>query len=507
MRTIEVIGVIGAGAMGRGIAQVLLSCGKTVLLADSNKQVLTEAKAFIMDKLHKQAAKGRLTKVTATQAEAALSLISTDALGKLENCQLVVEAIVEHHSAKAELFEQLEHIVSADCILATNTSSLSVTGLAATCQHPARVAGWHFFNPVPLMRLVEVIGAVQTAPDVLEHLTALTREFGHTPVNVKDMPGFLVNHVGRGYGGEALHIVAEQVADYACIDRILKRQCGFKMGPFELFDLTGLDISHRVTESIYQQFYYDPRYRPSVIAQQRVQAGLLGRKSQHGFYDYDNANATSPGSVVIPNGSLEAVWLGACDDKVRSWLTALLEDTGIKIESDLQPSGTALIIIAPWGSDATHFASLNNLDSQRTIAIDPLFPESGQLVLMATVNTRPDYRDGAHALFAQTGQQVEVINDSCGFVSQRILACIINIACEMVQRGIASICDIDQAMQAALGYPNGAFGWAEIIGPARVLTILENLFEQMGDPRYRPSIWLKRRVQTGQPLLREESSC
>ena len=501
MTDIKTIGIVGAGAMGRGIAQVLLSCGKTVLLADTNADVLDDAQRFIHRMLTKMADKGKLTAVSINDVMDNLTVHNSNELEAFAACDLVVEAIIEQHDAKAGLFAQLEAIVAEHCILATNTSSLSVTRLAATCKHPQRVAGWHFFNPVPLMRLVEVIGAVQTAPEVVKQLESLAGEFGHTPVIVKDMPGFLVNHVGRGYGGEALHILAEQVADIAQVDRILTRQCGFKMGPFELFDLTGLDVSHRVTESIYQQFYHDPRYRPSPLAEQRVQAGLLGRKTGEGFYPYPNGVQQRPPKSDLAQGDKKSVWISPDNAVAKETLMALLNDVDVNIETGPTPSENALIIISPWGSDATRAALNENLDARRTVAVDPLFTDAPILVFMPTVATEQAFTDSAVTLFSQTGKNIELINDSNGFVSQRTLACIINIAFEMVQRDIASAADIDRAMQLGLGYPHGAFSWAERIGYPNVLAILTTLFEQTGDSRYRPNTLLVRHVLTATPIL------
>lgn len=501
MTDIKTIGIVGAGAMGRGIAQVLLSCGKTVLLADTNADVLDDAQRFIHRMLTKMADKGKLTAVSINDVMDNLTVHNSNELEAFAACDLVVEAIIEQHDAKAGLFAQLEAIVAEHCILATNTSSLSVTRLAATCKHPQRVAGWHFFNPVPLMRLVEVIGAVQTAPEVVKQLESLAGEFGHTPVIVKDMPGFLVNHVGRGYGGEALHILAEQVADIAQVDRILTQQCGFKMGPFELFDLTGLDVSHRVTESIYQQFYHDPRYRPSPLAEQRVQAGLLGRKTGEGFYPYPDGVQQRPPKSDLAQGDKKPVWISPDNAVAKETLTALLNDVDVNIETGPTPSENALIIISPWGSDATRAALNENLDARRTVAVDPLFTDAPILVLMPTVATEQAFTDSAVTLFSQTGKNIELIKDSNGFISQRTLACIINIAFEMVQRDIASAADIDRAMQLGLGYPHGAFSWAERIGYPNVLAILTILFEQTGDSRYRPNTLLVRHVLTATPIL------
>src|SRR5690606_10302928 len=209
----------------------------------------------------------------------------------LAGCDLVVEAIVERLDAKRALFAELEGIVGEGCVLASNTSSLSVTAIAAGCARPQRVVGWHFFNPVPLMKVVEVVNGARTEPGIVDDMVALSRATGHLPVVAQDTPGFIVNHAGRAYGTESLKALSEGVADVPTIDRILREQVGFdgsgfRLGPFELMDLTGLDVSHPVMESIYRQFYDEARFRPSVITAQRVAAGLLGRKTGEGFYRY-----------------------------------------------------------------------------------------------------------------------------------------------------------------------------------------------------------------------------
>ena len=277
-------GVVGSGAMGRGIAQVLAQCGCRVQLFDANAAAVDAAIQSIGDALGKQVEKGKLT---AARRDATLAnLEPTHALGKLSGCALVVEAIVEDLAAKRALFHQLENIVSTDTVIASNTSSLSITAIASQCAHPQRIAGWHFFNPVPLMKVAEVVDGLATAPAVGDALIALTTRLGHTPVRAKDTPGFVVNHAGRGYTTEALRIVGEGICDYIDVDRVMREAAGFRLGPFELMDLTALDVSHPVMEAIYRQFYDEPRFRPSVITAQRLAGGRLGRKTGGGFYAY-----------------------------------------------------------------------------------------------------------------------------------------------------------------------------------------------------------------------------
>ena len=283
--------------MGRGIAQIAAQAGSQVLLVDNQTEVAESAKAALILQWERLEAKGRLDAPQVAQLRSRLVCATLESLG---HCDLVVEAIVERLDAKIALFKTLEAIVGPDTVLATNTSSLSVTAIAAGVLRAQRVAGLHFFNPVPLMKVVEVIAGLRTGPGVCAALTAYARQMGHLPVRAADTPGFIVNHAGRGFGTEALRIVNEGVCDFATVDRILRDQVGFKLGPFELMDLTGLDVSHPVMESIYLQYYGEPRYRPSVIAAQRVAAGVVGRKSGRGFYDYPDGNQQIPIDASVP---------------------------------------------------------------------------------------------------------------------------------------------------------------------------------------------------------------
>jgi 3-hydroxybutyryl-CoA dehydrogenase len=293
------VAVIGAGAMGRGIAQIAAQAGSQVWLYDTQAEAIQKAKEAVFQVWDSLAAKGRLDEDTVKSYKARLQGAST--LNDLQSCELVVEAIVERLDIKKSLFVELENLLPESAVLVTNTSSLSVTAIAAALKRPEQFAGYHFFNPVPLMKVVEVIAGLKTSSAVCERLTSFAKQMGHTPVQANDTPGFIVNHAGRGYGTEALRIVSEGVADFATIDRILKDQVGFKLGPFELFDLTALDVSHPVMESIYNQYYQEPRYRPSVITAQRLAGGVVGKKVGEGFYTYTDGKANMAAEAPVPN--------------------------------------------------------------------------------------------------------------------------------------------------------------------------------------------------------------
>ena len=272
------IAVVGTGAMGRGIAQIAAQAGIGVLMHDAVEGAAAAARDALGKTFEALRQKGRIGDDAARDALQRLQPVAR--LAELRGAALVIEAIVEDLDAKRALFRELEAIVAPDCVLATNTSSLSVTAIAAGCAHPERVVGFHFFNPVPLMKVVEVVDGVRGAPQVGDAMIALARRMGHLPVRAKDTPGFIVNHAGRGYGTEALRLLGENVAAPHEIDAVLREQAGFRLGPFELLDLTGLDVSVPVMESIYHQYFEEPRFRPSPLAAQRRIAGLLGRKTR-----------------------------------------------------------------------------------------------------------------------------------------------------------------------------------------------------------------------------------
>ena len=498
------VALVGTGAMGQGIAQISAQSGSQVYLFDHVSGAADKAKEAIKAQWSRLLQKSKITEEQFNLYSA--RLITTESLSELSAVELVIEAITEELSAKQELFSKLETAVGAECVLVSNTSSLSIAAIGARLKNPSRFAGYHFFNPVPLMKVVEVIKGIKTTPKTCERLITYAAQMGHTPVSASDTPGFIVNHAGRGYITEALRICTESICDFETIDRVLKDQLGFKLGPFELMDLTALDVSHRVMESIYHQYYQEDRYRPAYITAQRLAAGVLGKKVGAGFYNYENniqQTSAEPSPPAIDK--LPPVWVSARAAR-RACLLQMLKDFGASIETAAAPSNDALCVVAPLGLDVTTVAILERLDPSRTIGIDLLIPDEStkRRVIATNPATRDDMREIAHALFARDGKSVSVIRDSGGFITQRVIATIVNIACDICQQSICTPEDLNAAVTLGLGYPAGPLQLGDQLGPNNILETLLNLQSVYGDQRYRPSPWLRRRGALGISLMQKE---
>ncbi len=492
------VAVFGAGTMGRGIAQVCAQAGLTTLLFDSRDGAVKEAIAAIDKALEGLVSKGRMT------AEAKQGVLGRlrpiGAPGEAKGAGLAIEAIVENLDAKRELFRELERHLAPEAVIATNTSSLSVTAIAAGCGRPERVAGLHFFNPPPLMKLVEVIGGLRTDPAVVEGLIGFSRRIGKHPVVATDTPGFLVNHAGRAYGPEALRIVAQGIASPREVDVLMKEAAGFRMGPFELLDLVGADVAHAVMVSIYEQYFGEPMYQPSAQMAVRVAGGLLGRKSKQGFYDYSGPAAASPPTVAVSEQPKPAAAWVADEDGGKE-LAGLLTGVGINTQLGGPAAAGALCFVTPLGEDASSAAVRLKLDPSRTVAVDMLGRFSGRRTVMKTPLTAPESLGAAVAALSAGNVPVTVINDSAGFVTQRLLAMIVNVGTRIAELQIAAPADIDTAVELGLNYPKGPLALGDMLGVSRVLAVLDGMHAATLDPKYRASTWLRRRARLGVSLL------
>lgn len=486
-----VLGVVGAGAMGSGIAQVAITGGLAVRLTDASEAQLEKARAGIFQRLDRLAEKGEARPDQVAAAKARLALVRE--AKELAPCGIVIEAIVETLEVKRSLFRALEGVLAEAAIIASNTSSIPIAAIAQACRHRRRVAGMHFFNPVPLMRLVEIIASADTDPAVAATLAELGRRMGRTPVTVKDAPGFLVNLGGRAYYQEALHILQESVAAPEDIDLVMRECCGFRMGPFELLDLTGIDVNYPVSEIVHKGYWYDPRLKSTPLHESLYLGGRYGRKTGQGFHRYDAEGrklaaapapappAAKPARVILP--------------EPEEGLVALAVAAGVATQAP--DDGASPILVAPWGEDCTATAVRLGLDARRTVAVDLSFDTSRRITLMTAPGADPAAAEAAAALMAAAGRAVTRIKDSPGFIAQRITAMIANLGAEMAQMGLASPADIDKAMQLGLNYPLGPLGFADRIGVKRTHEIMCRLFESIGSDRYRPSLWLRRRALLG----------
>ncbi|MGW5706742.1 3-hydroxyacyl-CoA dehydrogenase [Amycolatopsis japonica] len=484
------IRVIGTGVMGRGIAQWAATAGHTVELADARREAVGEAIGFVGQLLDRAVVKGRMTEPEADEVRA--RLVPLDAVAAPgDDVDLVIEAVREDLDTKAELFTELEAVLPYTTIFATNTSSLPVTRIAATLADPSRLAGLHFFNPVPLMKIVEVVPGAATRPDIPGVLAELVRASGHRAVTVADTPGFLVNHAGRGLVTEAFALLEDSAAEPVVIDRIARDVLGLRMGPFELMDLTGLDVTAAVIDSIWTGFRYSDRLRPSFLTPNRVAAGLFGRKSGRGFYDHrPGAEGPTETPVVAAECPLWIAGSGPDADALRATLPTASDEL----------TAEAVVLVPTWGTTVSEMIAEHGLPASRTFGVDPLSLATRRRVLAVTPASDPEAVRAAAGVLAVGAEAVSVVRDTAGSVAQRLLASIVSVAASIAERSLATPEDIDLAVTAALGYPAGPLAWGDRVGVVRLLELQDRLHESTGDPRYRPTRWLRERAALDLPL-------
>ncbi len=450
----RIIGVLGAGTMGAGIAQLACRAGARTLLHDPIPEALQRGAEKARGGLEKEAAKGRITAAEAQAAAERLEVVA--GLEAFAPCDLVIEAAPELPELKREIYGRLSVIVSGECVLATNTSSLPVSGIAAGATNPERVVGMHFFNPAPLMALVEVIAGLRSSEGALAVADATGRAMGKTVIRASDGPGFLVNRCNRPFGLEALRLLGEQVAGIETIDRIVRLGGGFRMGPFELSDLVGVDTGFDVARSFYELSFGEPRWRPSPIQAQRVAAGLHGRKTGRGYYDY-SGDSHRPADPEPP--------VRVADARVHGG----------------GPVADALRELAP-GDSGPHIA-VEGLGG--TVDEEPFYA----LVPLGLVEVTGDAGERA---FQDLGLHTARVRPSAVGVLPRIVCQVINECAFALSEGVGSEQDIDAGMTLGMNYPRGPFAWANMIGVEHVTATLDLLWQEYREERYRMAPALRR---------------
>ena len=496
--------VVGAGIMGAGIAQIAAQAGHPVLLHDAREGAASEAKAKLARSLEALVAKGKLS---AEAVAATLDRIEPiQQLAQAAGARLVVEAIVEQLDAKRALFRELENLLGPDAVLATNTSSISVTAIANGLARPQQLVGMHFFNPVPLMKLVEVISGLQTAPEVAAAIFELSQAWGKVPVHARSTPGFIVNRIARPYYAETLALLQEQAATPAVLDACL-RAAGFRMGPCELMDLIGHDTNFAVTRSVFEANFGDKRFVPSGMQRELVDGGLLGRKSGRGFYDY------APGADKVELPAFEPAGLPAAQavrvmgqSAVADRLATTLEQLGRPAERDRTARWVGLEIDGAQlrlsdGRCATQLAAESGVADVAVFDL-PLAGGTGPTALplawAAAAQASTAWQGAAAQWLRALGFHALPIADAPGLVVARTIAMLINEAADAVLQGVCTPEGADVAMKLGVNYPAGPFEWLAVWDAASVCALIDALDTHYRGERYRVSPWLRRQAWVAQ---------
>jgi 3-hydroxybutyryl-CoA dehydrogenase len=498
------VAVVGTGTMGQGIAQVALLAGHRVLLHDAVPGLAAKAAAGVGARLARLAEKGRLN---AAEHRAALDrLVAADGIADLAPAALVVEAVVEDLAVKRRLFAELEDTVGDGCLLATNTSSLSVTAVAGALRLPGRLVGLHFFNPAPLLPLVEVVAGAASDAAAVDTAYDTAAAWGKTPVRCADTPGFIVNRIARPFYAEALRVHEERAADPATIDAVLRESGGFAMGPFALTDLIGQDVNEAVTRSVWESFFHDPKFTPSLAQRRLVESGRLGRKTGRGWFTYGDVRDAPGAARSDAQGAAQAPRPQPAEEPAAPPRphTAEPEDAPRSVVlGDLGPAGALAGLVRKAGIEITEDATVNGFrlsDGTYLYPADGSMEDGIQFDLAADYTTAariavartPQVPDAALAeavgLFQALGKQVSVIKLVPGLVVARTVAMLVDLAADAVGRGVASAADIDTAMRLGVNYPLGPLRWGERLSLSWVRDTLESLHSYYPTGRYAPSV-------------------
>ena len=495
LNTQTAVAVIGAGSMGAGIAQLAAQSGHAVRLFDAQSGAADNGLKRIAVDLDGAVKRG---KMDGPERDAVLARLSVAAsIDKLAGCGLLVEAIVERLDAKQGLFRQLEGFIAPNAVIATNTSSISITAVAQELQYPRRLIGWHFFNPAPRMKLVEVIPGVETDPALVPLMHTLSKAWGKTSVDAPNAPGFIVNRVARPYYAEGLRLLAERIAPAPAIDRLMREAGGFAMGPFELMDLIGLDVNLSVTESVFQATAFDARYAPHVIQQELVRSGRFGRKTGRGFYDHGQGAAPRAVPAVPAAADGNAITIH-CASQPGLLLPLLerLQAAGVHVVTrEGLPDETFVLgdahVALTDGRTAAERGAAN--DGAPLLLLDLARDYATSTHLGAAANLAGAAHLGALAgVLAAANIALIKLADVAGLALMRSVCCLANEAADVMTWTGTTARDIDTAMLLGTAYPMGPLAWADALGAARVVTVLANLQTHYGDARYRRAPALSR---------------
>ncbi len=483
---ISTVGIVGAGVMGRGIAQLALSSGMAAVLVDSRSTALQSARDEIDGRFRRLVEKGTLS---ADEAVAQMDRLSLrDELSALSETDLIIEAIVEDLDEKTRLLSEIESRVAADTLLASNTSSFLISEIAADARYPDRFFGLHFFNPAPLMRLVEVVAGQATSPDVLARARAFVLALGHTPVMTADVNGFIANQLGRGYVLEAARLAEQNVASFKVIDRTLRAGMEFPMGPFELMDLTGLDVTYPASRAIWEGNGFDERLLPPSLLERRFKSGLFGKKNGKGFRTDERICGGNDHDDLT---SAPLVWAPAAFRDAAKPVLEMMSSIGVTISDDTHPPENSVLLLSLEGERLLTVAQRLELEPTRCIGFDPLFPGKGEVSLIRSSLT--DQR----LVNRLDCRSICFSDDGAGTICQRIALQLGLIAGDMVARGVATADDIDRTAMLALGHATGPLKRITHLGAGRMESLRARIFEATAEARFRPSRWLTEAALSG----------
>ncbi|MBU3725780.1 MAG: 3-hydroxyacyl-CoA dehydrogenase PaaC [Burkholderiaceae bacterium] len=495
--TSAVVSVVGTGAMGAGIAQVAAAAGHVVRLLDNRPGAAQKAAEGIRAKFARLAEKGKLSKEAAEAA--GVRLKPAEQIADLSDSSLVVEAIVENLQAKQQLFKDMEALVSKECLLATNTSAISVTAIGAALQRPERLGGLHFFNPAPLMALVEIVSGLSTDQSTADTLYATAAAWGKSPVHTRSTPGFIVNRVARPYYAEGLRVMQEGGADPATIDACCREAGGFRMGPFELMDLIGHDVNFAVTRTVWNAFYNDQRFLPSLIQQELVDAGFFGKKTGRGFYDY-REGAVNPQPQTETASAVKPANATICGESAAAKALALrLESAGVAFKSAVSSDGRIAevgeaVIYVTDGRTATRRSAEQSVANVVLIDLALDYNKATRLAMSVAAQCDATAAAAAIGLLQAAGLKVSRFADVPGLTVMRAVAMLANEAADAVNQGVCDAKGADTAMCLGVNYPKGPLAWADQIGVPEVAQVLANLGASYGEDRYRISPLIQQKV-------------